>query len=130
MALDKQPSPTNGTATVTFRIPAEAGAERAELLGEFNNWSPAPMQRLADGGHYVAVELESGQSYRFRYLLDGRRWENDWHADAYVPNEYGGDDSVIDLVAIDHDGAEAIVLDATPASTPKRSRRKTPEKSS
>ena len=101
MALTKQPSRTNGTTTVTFRIPAEAGAARAELLGEFNNWSPAPMQPQPDGGHDLTVELESGHTYRFRYLLDGHRWENDWHADAYVPNEYGGDDSVIDLVAIE-----------------------------
>ena len=126
MGLEKQPSPTNRATRVTFRVPAEAGAERAELLGEFNDWSPAPMQPLAGGGHELTIELESGHSYRFRYLLDGQRWENDWHADTYVPNEYGGDDSVIDLIAIDHDRANAIVLDAKPASTPKRSRRKTP----
>ena len=48
-----------------------------------------------DGSFRVAVALEPGRSYRFRYLLDGTRWENDWAADAYVPNEYGGDDSVV-----------------------------------
>lgn len=25
------------------------------------------------------------------------RWENDWAADAYLPNDLGGDDSVIDV---------------------------------
>jgi len=51
-----------------------------------------------DGGGFCAVvELERGRSYRFRYHLDGQRWENDWAADGYVGNEYGGDDSVVDL---------------------------------
>jgi hypothetical protein len=39
--------------------------------------------------------LEAGQQYRFRYLVDGERWENDWAADAYLPNAYGGEDSVV-----------------------------------
>ena len=43
----------------------------------------------------MAVSLPTEQSYRFRYLLDGERWDNDWAADAYVPNEFGSDDSLI-----------------------------------
>lgn len=31
--------------------------------------------------------------------LDGQRWQNDWAADSYVPNEHGGDDSQLDLRA-------------------------------
>jgi len=63
------------------------------------------VQRLVDDRHAddpaqerqlrVTVVLEPGRHYRFRYLLDGARWENDWVADAYVANEYGGDDSVV-----------------------------------
>lgn len=109
MALDKQPSATNGSTTVTLSIPAEAGAKRAELLGEFNHWTPAPMRQLEDGRHEITLELEAGHTYRFRYLLDGSRWENDWQADAYVPNDYGGDDSVIDLLSTqDHADPDAI----------------------
>jgi hypothetical protein len=37
------------------------------------------------------------QQCRFRYLLDGERWENDWTADAYVPNSFGSDDSVVEV---------------------------------
>jgi len=37
-------------------------------------------------------------------LLDGRRWDNDWAADGYVSNGFGGDDSVVDLTAL----AEAV----------------------
>lgn len=87
----------DGAATVhaTFHIHAD-GAERADLLGDFNDWTPQPMERR-DGTFVTTVELSPGRTYRFRYLLDGERWENDWAADAYVPNEYGGDDSLIDL---------------------------------
>ena len=87
----------NGSCKVTFDLPAEAGTTEAHLCGEFNDWSPTatPMTRRKDGTFRVTVTLAPGRSYRFRYLLDGTRWENDWAADAYVPNEYGGDDSVV-----------------------------------
>jgi hypothetical protein len=45
----------------------------------------------------LVIELPAGRTYQYRYLVDGDRWENDWQADAYAPNDYGGDDSVIDL---------------------------------
>jgi hypothetical protein len=62
------------------------------------------MRRDAEGGFSLTADLEAGRTYRFRYLLDGERWDNDWAADAYVPNSFGGDDSVVDLTAL----AEAI----------------------
>lgn len=87
----------NGSCKVTFELPAEAGAQEVHLCGEFNDWSPTatPMTRRKDGSFRVTVTVEPGRRYRFRYLLDGQRWENDWAADAYVRNEYGGDDSVV-----------------------------------
>ena len=84
---------------VTFRVPADAGARSASVVGEFNDWSTTatPMSEADGGGFCAVVELERGRSYRFRYHLAGERWENDWAADGYVGNEYGGDDSVVDL---------------------------------
>jgi 1,4-alpha-glucan branching enzyme len=87
-----------GQALVVFRLPRAVDAEQVCVVGEFNEWSPIahPMER--EGDAFVAqFAMTPGRSYRFRYLLDGERWENDWAADAYVPNEFGGDDSVIDL---------------------------------
>ena len=53
-----------------------------------------------EGDELVArLALAPGRTYRYRYLLDGDRWENDWNADAYVPNGFGGEDSVLDLTA-------------------------------
>ena len=87
----------SGSVVVEFRVPA-LSATRMSVVGEFNGWSPGADVMARDGDEFVAtVTLAAGRTYRFRYLLDGGRWENDWAADAYVPNEFGGDDSLIDL---------------------------------
>ena len=82
---------------VTFSLPAEVEAETVALCGDFNDWAPDNIQlkRDADGRWATDVDLEVGRTYRYRFLLDGERWENDWTALAYEPNENGGDDSVV-----------------------------------
>ena len=82
---------------VTFTLPADVQADSVALCGEFNNWSPQDIQleRGGDGSWQATVALKPGRSYRYRYLLDGERWENAWQADRYVPNSYGSTDSVI-----------------------------------
>ena len=84
---------------VTFKLPADVKAETVHLCGDFNNWNPTshPMKQLKDGSFSVTISLDAGQSYRFRYLLDSERWENDWDADAYVANQYGAEDSLLNL---------------------------------
>lgn len=96
--IEVEPS-ENGWVAVTFRVPAESGAASVAVVGEFNEWSRRQHQMSPDpdGGHALTMRLTTGRRYRFRYLLDGDRWQNDWQADDYVPNEYGGDDSVLDL---------------------------------
>ncbi len=95
-----------GRASVTFTLDRRVGAQTAAVCGEWNDWSAGAdvMRRDAGGGFSVTVDLEAGRAYRFRYLLDGERWDNDWAADAYVPNGFGGDDCVVDLTAL----AEAV----------------------
>ena len=91
-----------GKARVTFTVDPRAGARTAVVCGEWNDWSAdaGVMHRDAGGGFSVTVDLDAGRAYRFRYLLDGQRWDNDWAADAYVRNDFGGDDSVVDLTAL------------------------------
>jgi hypothetical protein len=55
------------------------------------------MKASKTGSFSASVDLESGQEYQFRYLLDGTRWENDSEADKYVPSEFGSENSVIIL---------------------------------
>src|SRR4051794_34846832 len=99
-----------GRVQVTFEVDAAVQADRANLCGDFNDWShdAHQMEPKEGGGFSATLELESGRAYRFRYLLDGSRWENDWAADDYVPNEYGGDDSLVDLSHVDGAGPPAV----------------------
>ncbi|HEX2809014.1 MAG TPA: isoamylase early set domain-containing protein [Kineosporiaceae bacterium] len=90
---------TGGSVLVTFELPAAAAAAAVSVCGEFNDWSPAThrLTRTDNGSFQATLELQAGRRWRFRYLLDGQRWENDWAADDYLPNVHGGDDSVVDL---------------------------------
>jgi 1,4-alpha-glucan branching enzyme len=85
------------TVDVRFTLPADVQADKVALCGEFNEWSAdnINLERDGDGSWIITVALKPGRSYRFRYLLDGERWENAWQADGYLPNPYGSHDSVI-----------------------------------
>jgi hypothetical protein len=91
-----------GKARITFTVDPQVGAQVAAVCGDWNGWSPGAdvMRPDGEGGFSLTVELAVGRAYRFRYLLDGHRWENDWAADAYKPNDFGADDSVVDLTAL------------------------------
>jgi len=97
--LKKNYSKTGGSCRVTFELPREVDASTVSLCGEFNEWEPSvhPMKRRKQGGFSTRISLQSGRTYRFRYLLDGRRWENDWAADGYVLNSFGTEDSLLKL---------------------------------
>jgi 1,4-alpha-glucan branching enzyme len=84
---------------VTFYLPAEVSAEWANLCGEFNQWDRKshPMRKRKDGGFWITIGLKLGESYRYRFLINGESWENDWSTDRYVPNPYGGEDSVVEV---------------------------------
>jgi 1,4-alpha-glucan branching enzyme len=84
---------------VWFYLPSEVKADSVHLVGDFNYWdeNANPMKVKKDGTYYTALTLETGRDYQFRYLLDNKRWENDWEADAYVKNESGTENSVIQL---------------------------------
>ncbi len=81
----------------TFKLPSEVQSGSASLVGEFNDWNPeaTPMRKLKSGDFSVTVSLETDRSYRYRYLLDVDRWDNDWNAESYASNEYGTEDSII-----------------------------------
>jgi 1,4-alpha-glucan branching enzyme len=85
---------------VTFELPSTIWADRVNVVGEFNDWdtTATPMTRnRSDANWKVTIELKAGERYRFRYLVDGKEWLNDWHADDHEENPYGSYDSVLDL---------------------------------
>jgi hypothetical protein len=89
----------NGGCEVTFRLPKEVAldAKNVALVGDFNDWneSSSPMTGLKDGSFEVTMILEPAKVYKFRYFIDGHRWENDSYADNYIANDYGWHDSVV-----------------------------------
>lgn len=95
--LKKQYLKNNSVCKVTFYTQAEIKAETVHLVGDFNKWNETetPMEALKDGRFKVTLNLEAGKEYQFRYLVNSTEWHNDWEADKYVPNPYGGDNSVI-----------------------------------
>jgi len=121
----------NGKALVTFTLDGAVHARTAALCGDFNEWAGDAhrMERADDGSFHVTVELELGRAYRFRYLLDDSRWENDWAADGYAPNNFGGEDSVVDVSALAEDvpAGDAAPLHA-PTPVKKAAKKATPVK--
>ena len=95
--LKKSYSKTGRKCRVTFKLPVDVVAETAVVCGDFNEWdvNANPMKKLKDGSFSLSISVPAGQTYRFRYLLDGERWENDWEPDGYEPNEHGEDNSLL-----------------------------------
>ncbi len=93
--ISKKYVKTRKATKVTFRVDFAKDATTVELAGDFNDWQPQPMKRLANGDFKAELYLEPGSSYEYRYRIDGQ-WENDWAADRYVANAMGTDNSVVD----------------------------------
>jgi 1,4-alpha-glucan branching enzyme len=100
--LKKKYVKSRRVSKVTFELPKAELPEaiRPEsiyVVGDFNNWDPTatPMKRGKGGVFKAMLELEPGQAYQFRYLINGEQWCNDWHADDYVPNDLGEDNCVV-----------------------------------
>ncbi|MGA7670443.1 MAG: isoamylase early set domain-containing protein [Nitrolancea sp.] len=95
--INKEYTKTRRSCRVTFELPADVNAQSAMVVGDFNDWdkSATKMKKSPNGGFNATVSLKPGNEYRFRYLLDGERWENDHAADRYDPNDHGSDDSVV-----------------------------------
>src|SRR5215208_6382702 len=107
--IQKAYSKSGRACRVTFRVPTgQVAAESGAVLGEFNEWHPDAhrLERRKDGSFSLTVSLPVGREYRFRYLFDGANWENDESADAYVPNRFGTQDSVL-VLAEPAEAAEA-----------------------
>ena len=82
-------------AEVTFEFGSEH-VKSVELFADFNEWQPLAMKyHKKDKVFRARLRLPKNKSFHFRYRLDGHVWENDYKADAYEPNPYGSDNSVV-----------------------------------
>jgi 1,4-alpha-glucan branching enzyme len=98
-----------GKVRVTFTMPKLEGVEQLFLVGDFNSWSvtATPLVRAADQTWSVALTLDSGRKYEYRYFADNQVWHNDWAADGAVKNSFGSENSVV-------------TLEEAPAAAPKK----------
>lgn len=89
----------NEKVEVTFTMPALEHVSTLYLVGDFNDWSIAshPLTQAADGSWGITLPIDIGRTYHFRYFDNNGHWHNDWQADAYSPNQFGGDNSILDL---------------------------------
>lgn len=98
MAIKKQFLKSKPVCKVTFSIQAE-DAENVAVVGSFNGWdeSATPLSKLKNGTFKGTIDLESGTSYEFRYLVDGN-YVNDEEADSYAWSDFAGaENSVLSL---------------------------------
>jgi 1,4-alpha-glucan branching enzyme len=102
MSIKKQYLKNKSVCKVTFTLPKDMvdSVENVSLVGDFNDWNTEanPMKHRKDGAFEATVNLEKGHEYQFRYLLDGRKWENDNGADRYVRSPYGDAENSIVVV--------------------------------
>jgi len=88
MSIKKQYLKSKPVCKVTLSLPKEAAktAKKVMVVGEFNDWNKKslPMKKLKDGSFKTTIDLAPGKEYQFRYLIDSKKWENDWSADKYV----------------------------------------------
>jgi len=89
----------SGYVTVTFTL-SEGGLDdqAVAVVGDFNEWDPTVAPMVKKGRQRTAtVIMPAGRRYAFRYLSEEGRWWNDNAAHAYEPNEFGVDNSILDL---------------------------------
>ena len=98
MAIKKQFLKSKPVCKVTFTVPAEE-AKKVSVVGSFNEWNEkaTPLKKLKNGSFKGTVDLESGSSYEFRYVVDGA-YINEQEADAQAWSDFAGaENSVLNL---------------------------------
>ena len=98
MAIKKQFLKSKPVCKVTFTVDAEE-AKKVVVVGSFNEWNTeaTPLKKLKNGSFKGTVNLESSNSYEFRYLVDGA-YANEQEADGLVWNDFAGaENSILDL---------------------------------
>lgn len=88
---------TKDYCKVKFSVNIE-NAETVEILGLNSDWNTSiTMSKRKDGTFTCDVSLPKGQQHQYKYLVNETEWITDPEADAQLPNEFGGNNSVVIL---------------------------------
>ena len=93
MAITKQYLKSKPVCKVTFAVPAKEATE-VKVVGTFNDWDTGVkgLKKLKNGIFKGTVDLETGNSYEFKYIIDGE-YVNDSEADAYLWNDFASSEN-------------------------------------
>jgi len=95
--IRREPTKKGDKVKVTFVLPAQAADGEISVAGDFNSWCVGEtVLRRRDGRLVASLTLVAGRRYAFRYVQDGR-WFDDEDADAYEYNEFGDKNGIVDL---------------------------------
>jgi 1,4-alpha-glucan branching enzyme len=88
MAVKKQYYKTKPYCKVTFRLSKKiaGNAQKVAIAGDFNDWKSerTPMKALKNGDFTIALQLDKGREYQYRFVLDDQQWLTDESADKKV----------------------------------------------
>lgn len=82
---------------ITFIVPDTPETGRISVVGDFNEWDPEAnkLVRRSNNTRSVALVLESGKQYAFRYYTEEGEWFNDEDADGFAENEHGSQNCIL-----------------------------------
>ncbi|MFN1836172.1 isoamylase early set domain-containing protein [Balneola sp. MJW-20] len=96
--IKKEFTPKRTVCKVTLTLPNEWADSEVAVAGDFNDWDvKADKLEQKKNGWTTTLRLKPESTYKFKYYIDGERWENDDSADQYVANEFGTEDSVLEV---------------------------------
>jgi 1,4-alpha-glucan branching enzyme len=98
MAIKKQYLKSKPVCKVTFEVSAKE-ANNVSVVGDFNEWNAGttPLKKLKNKKFKGIVSLEKGNSYEFKYLVDGT-YINEENPDALKWNAFANaENSVLEV---------------------------------
>jgi 1,4-alpha-glucan branching enzyme len=96
--ISKQHLKSRPVCKVTFTLPDTIEARSVSVVGSFNDWDPDanPLRKQKNRVWRTTVELQPGEVYEFRYLMNGETWFSDDDSDGSVTNEFGSQNSIVE----------------------------------
>jgi 1,4-alpha-glucan branching enzyme len=99
MSIEKKFLKAKPVCKVKFSVSGDQykSASNIHVLGDFNNWKygETPLKKSKAGTWSASLDLQAGNEYQFRYLIDERQWENEPEADRTVPAGIGASENSV-----------------------------------
>ncbi|MGQ9604146.1 MAG: glucodextranase DOMON-like domain-containing protein [bacterium] len=111
LADEKPLGPSVTDEGILFRFEAP-GAQQVFIAGEFNGWAPTEdaLNKISDDLWEIVIPLKPGR-YEYKFVIDGSQWRHDPYSPGYVPDPYGGQNSVVTILpdgSIDRSGRSGL----------------------